>query len=104
MALATKDFLKLLDVLHEEDIRLLTIHPRTREQKYQGQADWQLIAKAQELFKDRLVGSGDILDLASFKARQKLASLTKHFMIGRGAIRNPWIFLSYVVKKFSLLI
>ena len=45
-----KNFSKLLEILEAEKIALLTIHPRTREQKYRGEAQWKLISEASKVF------------------------------------------------------
>jgi tRNA-dihydrouridine synthase B len=70
----------------------VAIHGRTRTQGYEGKADWDLIGEVKARAKIPIIGNGDIRSAS--KARQCLE--TAHVdavMIGRGALRNPWIFL-----------
>ena len=69
----------------------VAIHGRTRAQGYEGEADWNLIAEVKQRAKLPIVGNGDI---RTVEQAQKLLndSGVDAVMIGRGALRNPWIF------------
>ncbi len=69
----------------------VAIHGRTRAQGYSGQADWDLIAKVKERAKIPIVGNGDIRSAERARARLRETGVDA-VMIGRGALRNPWIF------------
>ena len=70
-------------------IRMLTVHGRTRQQFYKGQADWAAIADVSRAVAMPVIANGDILGAES--ARQALAqSDTAGVMIGRGAQGAPW--------------
>ena len=69
----------------------VTLHGRTRAQKYTGRADWDTIAHLVELLEIPVIGNGDVTDGASYR------DLVRHtrchgVMVARGAIGNPWIF------------
>ena len=67
------------------------IHGRTRAQGYDGRADWDLIAEVKQKAKLPIIGNGDIR--TAEQAQQLLKeSGVDAVMIGRGALRNPWIF------------
>lgn len=71
----------------------LTIHPRTREQRYTRSANWNLVG---ELVAARsgdmpIVGNGDILTWYEAEQRQAQSSCDS-LMIARGALIKPWIF------------
>ncbi|KMP11386.1 transcriptional regulator [Candidatus Nitromaritima sp. SCGC AAA799-A02] len=69
----------------------VAIHGRTRAQGYGGRADWDLISEVKQRAKIPIIGNGDIRDADG--ARKLLAeSGVDAVMIGRGALRNPWIF------------
>ncbi len=69
----------------------VAIHGRTRVQGYQGRADWDLIAEVKQRTTLPVIGNGDIRDAE--KARNLLGETgVDAVMIGRGALRNPWIF------------
>jgi tRNA-dihydrouridine synthase C len=92
-------FKQLLQVIPGTQIARLTIHGRTRAQRYTGKARWDLIADAARVYPGlAVVGSGDIVDLDSWRARLQLAPQTHAVLIGRGALRNPWIFSALTAK------
>ena len=69
----------------------VAIHGRTREQAYSGRADWELIRRVKQSVSIPVIGNGDIR--SARQARQRLEeSGVDAVMIGRGALRNPWIF------------
>ena len=68
----------------------LTVHGRTRPQRYTGLADWSLMREATAQLPFTVVGSGDICDLGSLSDRD--SPEISRFIVGRGALRNPWIF------------
>jgi len=69
----------------------VAIHGRTRAQGYEGKADWDLIAEVKQRAKLPIIGNGDIRTVD--QAQQLLeGSGVDAVMIGRGALRNPWIF------------
>ena len=72
-------------------IAMLTIHGRTREQKYQGHAEYDTIAHIKSRLSIPIVANGDIDSPLKAKAvleKTKADAL----MIGRAAQTRPWIF------------
>ena len=67
------------------------VHPRTREQYYSGNADWNLIKKIKEIVKIPVIANGDI---KSREDATKCLELTEAdgLMIGRASLGNPQIF------------
>jgi len=78
-------------LLQELGVPWVTMHGRTRAQKFSGEADWDRIARLVEVLDIPVVGNGDVVDGESYRAM--VAHTRCHaVMIGRGAIGNPWIF------------
>ena len=72
-------------------IQMLTVHGRTREQGYKGQAEYDTIAAVKGAVKVPVVANGDIT--SPEKARDVLAYTgADAIMIGRAAQGRPWIF------------
>ena len=69
----------------------VTVHARTREQYYAGEADWSVIAAVKEAIKIPVIGNGDIKDGES-AVRCMQETCCDGVMIGRAARGNPWIF------------
>jgi len=71
-------------------VRMLTIHGRTRQQFFRGQADWSAIAPVVQAVGIPVIANGDIATAAD--ARQALAqSGAAGVMIGRAAQGKPWL-------------
>ncbi len=72
-------------------IQMLTVHGRTREQGYKGQAEYDTIAAVKAAVTVPVVANGDIT--SPEKARDVLATTgADAIMIGRAAQGRPWIF------------
>lgn len=86
------EFPQLLDAIKHLQLHHLTIHGRTRPDRYTGYSDWNLIQRAAEAMKCPVIGSGDICDKAGLGQRSATASRVDAVIVGRGALRNPWFF------------
>lgn len=80
---------KLIPTVKEWGVDLITVHGRTREQRYTKDADWEYINQCAEIAHPvPLFGNGDILSYEEANMRDK----TSGVMIARGALIKPWIF------------
>lgn len=80
-------------------IRLLTVHGRTRDQGYGGEADWAAMRAVREAVALPLLVNGDIVTTEG--AQRALAqSGADGVMIGRGACGRPW-FLARVAAALA---
>jgi tRNA-dihydrouridine synthase B len=69
----------------------ITIHPRFATQGFSVPSEWSWIRKVKQTVKIPVIGNGDIFD-APAALRMKAETGCDGVMIGRGAVRNPWIF------------
>jgi tRNA-dihydrouridine synthase B len=69
----------------------VAVHGRTAAQSYSGESDWQLIASIAKAVGIPVFGSGDCVE-ASQVVRRLADSAVSGVLVGRGALRNPWIF------------
>ncbi len=76
--------------MEEAGAQAVTVHGRTRAQKYQGRADLDLIAGVKQAVSIPVVGNGDVVDLPS--ARAMMQTGVDGIAIGRGALGRPWLF------------
>ncbi len=85
------EFDALLPLFAKHPIDLLTIHARTVKQMYRPGVRYDLIALAARELKCPVLANGNVHGAA--QAKQLLAETgVRGLMIGRGAIRNPWLF------------
>jgi tRNA-dihydrouridine synthase B len=71
-------------------IAAVTVHGRTRDQKYSGHADWDFIAAVKKAVTIPVIANGDVNDAQSLD-RCLARSGADAAMIGRGAYGRPWI-------------
>lgn len=69
----------------------ITVHGRTREQYYEGEADWDVIAQVKDSVKIPVIGNGDVNSGEDAVAMLRETGCDG-VMIARGALGNPWIF------------
>lgn len=70
---------------------MITVHGRTREQQYGGNADWDVISQVARALSVPVLGNGDI-STPQEAAHRLATSGCAGVAIGRGALGNPWLF------------
>lgn len=91
------ELFKLIPIFNRYPLQEIIIHPRTGKQMYDGEPDLDTFEKCIDRLHHRIVYNGDILDLNSFKDLAARFTSTGSWMIGRGAIINP--FLPAIIKN-----
>jgi tRNA-dihydrouridine synthase len=77
--------------LEAEGTELITLHPRTIMEKFKRLARWEYVGCLKKELKIPVVGNGDIA-CADELAGRAANCLYDAVMVGRGAVRQPWIF------------
>ncbi len=83
---------EVAQVAYDEGIVWVAVHGRTRQQAYKGLADWEYINQVAEKAKLPIIGNGDITS-ASIAQKRLTDGHCQGVMIGRGCLKNPWIFM-----------
>lgn len=86
-----EEFDQLLDVFARHRIDLLSVHGRTVAERYQSSIHYDQIRLAVERLPCPVLANGNVVSLRTALLTLKKTG-TAGLMIGRGAIRHPWIF------------
>ncbi|MFN5844170.1 MAG: tRNA dihydrouridine synthase [Flavobacteriia bacterium] len=88
----TEDILTILPRLNDYPLKEIIVHARYGKQLYNGVCDHDRFRECIPLSNHRLVYNGDIRSVKDFRHLKQLFPEVKHWMIGRGAISNPFLF------------
>ncbi|MDO5692292.1 MAG: tRNA dihydrouridine synthase DusB [Pseudomonadota bacterium] len=86
-----KNALDIARAAENAGVRMVTVHGRTREQGYRGEAEYETMAAVKAALKIPVVANGDI-DSPEKAAAVLRATGADALMIGRAAQGRPWIF------------
>lgn len=90
---------ELAKIVESAGASAVTVHGRTREQYYEGKADWSVIAKVKDAVSIPVIGNGDVI-CANDAVRMIKETGCDGVMVARGARGNPWIF-SQIQKELE---
>ncbi|KAM9307572.1 tRNA-dihydrouridine(47) synthase [NAD(P)(+)]-like [Gastrophryne carolinensis] len=82
---------KLIPQLRDWGVSMITLHGRSREQRYTRLADWDYIGQCADIADPLpLFGNGDIFSFED--ANRAMATGVSGIMLARGALVKPWLF------------
>ena len=87
----TDDFDRILSLFVKHGIDLVAIHGRTVKDGYGGEVRYDCIARAAAILRCPVLANGDIYSAPQAQAVLRQTG-ARGVMLGRGAIRNPWLF------------
>jgi len=84
-------FDEMLEIFAKHSLDLLTVHGRTVKEMYRSEVHYDYIAKAVDAMDCPVVANGNVYSPENADAIRDETGAAG-WMIGRGAIRNPWLF------------
>lgn len=89
--------LELAKRMEDAGAAAITVHGRDRAQYYNGEADWDFIAKVKDALAIPVIGNGDVFMPEDAKRMLKETGCDG-VMVARGMLGNPWLFQNIIAS------
>jgi tRNA-dihydrouridine synthase 3 len=91
-------YMKVARAAQEAGAAAVTLHARSRAQRYRRPADWSHIAQLAEELSIPVIGNGDVMTWRDAKMRMDNSGCAG-VMVGRWALAKPWLFKEYAEER-----
>ena len=88
---SSRNVVDVCRALEDAGATAVAIHARTRAEKFEGQAHWDMIGEAKKAVGIPIIGNGDVRDPAD-AVRMLETTGCDAVMLGRAAFGDPWVF------------
>lgn len=85
------NYLEIAQIIQEHGGQMIAVHGRTRQQGFNGKADWQAIKAIKQAVSIPVIGNGDVVNVDDIN-RMRTEVGCDAVMIGRASMSNPWLF------------
>ncbi len=89
---------EVIHIAREEGVEFVAVHGRTRAQQYTGKANWEMLEHLGKHSPLPVIGNGD-LHTVNFTREKMKTSNCQALMLGRGPLRNPFMFLEPYIEE-----
>ena len=87
---AENNAVEIAKIVEDAGASAITVHPRTRHQRYDVAADWSVIKEVKDEVEIPVIGNGDIR--TCYDAKRMIDETgCDAIMIGRATLGNPWL-------------
>jgi nifR3 family TIM-barrel protein len=95
------NYLSISKLLEDYGCAMISVHGRTKKQGYQGSANWDAIAEVKQNVKIPVLANGDVNSMADVQNILKITNCDG-VMIGRSALKNPWIIAGLDIDQITM--
>ena len=78
-------------MVEEWGVSAITLHGRSREQRYTKLADWEYIGDCVKTVQVPVFGNGDVMNFEDYNTAVEKSNVSG-IMLARGALIKPWLF------------
>jgi len=100
--LSPDEIIKLMPLFNQFPLKKIIIHPRLGVQMYKGTPNIDVFESCIAATKHPVVYNGDIVDLQTYKSLQIRFPDIGDWMVGRGALRNPYLGLGIKEQEYTV--
>ncbi|HOJ99282.1 MAG TPA: tRNA-dihydrouridine synthase family protein [Termitinemataceae bacterium] len=86
-----EELLRFCRGLEAVGVDMITLHPRTASEKFKRSSRWEYVGLVHSSLRIAVIGNGDI-ETAFHLLERGQSGLCDGVMVGRAAVRQPWIF------------
>jgi len=94
------NYLHISKLLEDNGCAMISVHGRTKKQGYSGKANWKAIAEVKQNVSIPVLANGDVNTTKDIENIRKITNCDG-VMIGRTALKNPWIFVNKDIDQVS---
>jgi nifR3 family TIM-barrel protein len=87
----THNYLQIAHLIQEHGGAMVAVHARTKQQGFEGNANWGAIREIKDYLRIPVIGNGNVTCVADIHRMKELTNCDA-VMIGRAALSNPWLF------------
>ena len=91
-------FLKIARAAADAGVDAISLHARSRAQRYRRSADWDSVRELVEAVSTPVIGNGDVFSWRDAVARLEQSGCAA-VMVGRWGLSKPWIFQEYNERR-----
>ena len=97
---SSRNAAEVISIAFNEGVEFVAVHGRTRAQQYKGSADWDYLEHLAIDAPLPIIGNGDLHTKKNVRERYRATRLDA-LMLGRGPLRNPFLFLESLSSELG---